>query len=207
MPALTCARGEATRVAMSLRPHERDPGAALEAAFRRVQRERMADMPLLNPALRVEAVDFARWQGQWLGALVSPWFVNLILVPGDAATWVSVPEGKRRFLNFPAGDFAFLGGYEPEVGEFQCCSLISPPAQFAAHEDARATAREALRLLHLAPTGAAPCGAAVGTERAMAAPHAPCAEGVGGAGLADPFAPRPAATKPARRVFLFGRAA
>ena len=33
--------------------------AGLEAAFTRIQRERMADIPLLNPALEVQAVGFS----------------------------------------------------------------------------------------------------------------------------------------------------
>ena len=35
-------------------------------------RERMHDVPILNPALNVEAVDFQRWQRHWLGVLVTP---------------------------------------------------------------------------------------------------------------------------------------
>ena len=63
-----------------LRIHDCDPSPLLEAAFARIEREQMAGVPILNPALRVQAVDFTRWQGQWLGALVTPWFLNLVLV-------------------------------------------------------------------------------------------------------------------------------
>ena len=69
------------------------------------------------PVLRVEAVGFAPWQGHWLGILITPWFMNLVLVPGEAASWQGVAPGKRRFCKFPSGDFAFLGSVEPEIGE------------------------------------------------------------------------------------------
>lgn len=166
--------------------HRSDPSAALEAAFRRIERERMAGMPLLNPALQVQAVDLDRWRGQWLGALITPWFVNLVLAPGDAASWNSVPEGQRRFVHFAAGDFAFLGSDEPELGEFQSCSLVSPPSAFGDQDSAVAMARAALRLLHVAP---------VADDR----------QGCAARSAADP-APPPPEARPARRVFLFGRA-
>ena len=80
--------------ARPLRLHDADPGPALEAAFLRIEREAMDGLPLLNKALRVQAVGFERWQGQWLGALVTPWFLNLVLVPGQAAV-VSIHRLRR----------------------------------------------------------------------------------------------------------------
>lgn len=175
--------------ARPLRLHAADPGPALEAAFERIERESMAGLALLNPALRVQAVGFARWQGQWLGALVTPWFVNLVLVPGQAEGWVSLEEGARRFLRFGAGDFGFLGGHEVELGEFQSCSLISPPGDFTHQDDAVACAQIALRLLH---------------EPAPAAENT-CASPLLASAIEPPCPVPPPA--PQRRVFLFGRAA
>lgn len=134
---------------MALRVHTGDPAPLLEAAFVRIERERMAGVPLLNPALRVQALDFERWRGHWLGALVTPWFLNLVLVPGNEDTWRHAAGRKRVRHTFGAGDFAFVGGDEPEVGEFQTCSLVSPMAGFADQASACATARIALRMLHV----------------------------------------------------------
>ena len=47
----------------------------------RIQRERMADIPLLNPALEVQAVGFSVWEAYCLGVLITPWFMNLMLLP------------------------------------------------------------------------------------------------------------------------------
>jgi [NiFe] hydrogenase assembly HybE family chaperone len=117
------------------------PADAVEEAFFRIQREQMADVPILNPALNVEAVDFQRWQGHWLGIVVTPWCMSLLLVPGSAENWVSTGDNKRRFVRFPAGDFAFLGSAEAELGEYQSCPLFSPMGQFATQSEATMTAR------------------------------------------------------------------
>lgn len=133
--------------AEALRIHADDPSPLLEAAFRRIETEAMAGVPILNPALRVEAVGFSRWQDHWLGVVITPWFMNLVLVPGAADSWQGVAPGLRLFRKFPSGDFAFLGSHEPEVGEFQSCSLFSPMAQFTDQDGAREVARAALDAL------------------------------------------------------------
>ena len=141
---------------MSFRLHERDPGDAVEQAFFRIQRERMADMPILNPVLNVEAVDFQRWQGHWLGMVVTPWCMSLLLLPGSTENWVSTGANKRRFVNFPAGDFAFLGSHEPELGDYQSCALFSPMGKFTTQTEAVMTARASISGLLTAPDSSMP---------------------------------------------------
>lgn len=129
---------------MSFRIHQTSPAEAVEEAFSRIEREQMADVPILNPALSVEAVDFQRWQGHWLGIVVTPWCMSLLLVPGSAENWVSTGDNRRRFVRFPAGDFAFLGSAEAELGEYQSCPLFSPMGQFTSQSEATMTARASL---------------------------------------------------------------
>jgi len=123
-----------------------DPAARLQAAFTRIWKTRMADLPFLNPALSVESVGFRPWQGQWLGALVTPWSLNLVLMPGEGP-WESLAMGGERFAALPAGRFRFIAGVDDELGEYHACSLFSPVLEFADHESARATAEAALAAL------------------------------------------------------------
>jgi len=143
---------------MSFRIHDTSPADAVEEAFSRIQREQMADVPILNSALSVEAVDFQRWQGHWLGIVVTPWCMSMLMVPGSADHWVSTGDNKRRFVRFPAGDFAFLGSAETELGEYQSCPLFSPMGQFASQSAATMTARASLIALLTVPPGVAASG-------------------------------------------------
>jgi [NiFe] hydrogenase assembly HybE family chaperone len=131
-----------------------NPSDAVEQAFFRIEREQMADVPILNPALAVEAIDFQRWQGHWLGIVVTPWCMSILLLPGSTENWVATGENKRRFVKFPAGDFAFLGGMETELGEYQSCPLFSPMDKFASQIEAAQTARASLLGLLSAPPAA-----------------------------------------------------
>jgi [NiFe] hydrogenase assembly HybE family chaperone len=136
---------------MSFKIHPVNPTEAVEQTFFRIQQERMVDVPILNLALSVEAIDFQRWQGHWLGMVVTPWCMSLLLLPGSTENWIATGENKRRFVKFPAGDFAFLGSDEVELGEFQSCSLFSPMDKFANQFEASMTARASLIGLLAAP--------------------------------------------------------
>jgi [NiFe] hydrogenase assembly HybE family chaperone len=145
---------------VSLRFLQQSPAEAVEQTFFRIQQQTMADMPILNPALQVSAVDFQRWQGHWLGIVVTPWCMSLLLLPGSTDNWVPTGQNQRRFVKFAAGDFAFLGGVEAELGEYQSCPLFSPMDRFASQSDAIMTARAALLGLLAPPTSALPIEAA-----------------------------------------------
>lgn len=145
---------------MSVRIHESNPAELVEKAFFRIQRVQMADVPILNPALSVEAVDFQRWQGHWLGVLVTPWCMSLLRLPGSTEAWTAAGDNQRCFIRFPAGDFAFLGGHEPELGSYLSCPLFSPMERFGSQKEASLTARASLMALFTAPGPAADADAA-----------------------------------------------
>jgi len=120
--------------------------ARLEAAFQAIHAGRMQDVPILNAALAVEAVGFRPWQGRVLGALVTPWFINLVVLPGEGE-WQAVPDRDSVWYAFPSGRFEFIAGSEGGLGPYHACSLYSPVQEFADQSVARETARVALESL------------------------------------------------------------
>ena len=120
-----------------------NPASVLEDAFRVVYEERMQGLPFINPALSVEAIDVQPWNGHWLGVLITPWFMNLMLLPDDDAAWPVLRPGEKCEQRFPAGVFEFIAGHEDTLGEYLACSLFSPMFEFADHETARLTAAAA----------------------------------------------------------------
>jgi len=139
-----------------------DPSARLNASFGDAA-ERMQGLAIVNPALEVEAVGFAPWQDHWLGVMVTPWFMNLVLLPRVRSRWQSIPVGGKRTLQFPAGVYEFIGAADAGVGEHQTCSLFSPMHEFENHAAARLVAQLARAAL------LDPANAEV-PERAIAAP-------------------------------------
>lgn len=154
--------------AATLRP---DPAPALVATFAAAA-ARMDGLHFVNPSLRVEAVRFAAWEGSWLGILVTPWFMNLVLAPHDPSAWPSLRLGAKRHVAFPAGNYEFIGARDPACGEFAMCSLFSPMLEFANHAQAVDVATHALAAL-FDPRNATddpPPAATVATAATTAAP-------------------------------------
>lgn len=120
----------------------------LERAFTKVWRERMDGVPILNPRLGVEAVALRDWNAHWLGVLITPWFINLMLVPQDEKpSWSMLSTGEKMVHRFPAGRFEFIAGEEGELGRYLMCSLFSPVLEFEDQESARIAAAAALDAL------------------------------------------------------------
>lgn len=119
------------------------PVAQLEATYAAIARTRMAGLPFMNPALHVEAVAFGAWSHHWLGVLVTPWFMNLVLLPRDADRWPRVRDTETLSIAFPAGVFGFIGHTESPVGALLACSLFSPVFEFADQDTARVAAAAA----------------------------------------------------------------
>jgi len=166
-----------------------DPSPRLEAAFRAVA-ARMAGLGFVNPALEVEAVDFAPWNGHWLGVLVTPWFMNLTLAPRDVALWHALAPGAKRSYTFPAGTYEFIGAVDEIAGAYQLCSLFSPVREFEDHATARRVAQLAREALFDPAHAAAPTMPAAN----LASPPGPLARIEGQ--LAAPLS---------KREFLHGR--
>lgn len=122
----------------------------LVTVFAKIGAERMDGVPILNAKLAVEAIGTREWNGHWLSLLITPWFINLMLLPttdeqrqawGGLALGSSVPHG------FPSGRFEFLLGEEPALGRYQMCSLFSPVLEFEDQEAARIAGCAALEAL------------------------------------------------------------
>ena len=116
-----------------------DPSPRLEYAFRAVA-DRMRGLSFVNPAIEVEAVGFAPWEAHWLGVMVTPWFMNLVLVTRDPEGWRALPPGAKRTYVFPAGTYEFIGANDASIGDYQACSLFSPLLEFFDHASARLVA-------------------------------------------------------------------
>lgn len=136
------------------------PAPQLEALFRDIAASRMQGIPILNPALQVEAIGFQPWDGPqgrlWAGVLLTPWFMNLLLLPIDTDSLPPVPPGGEVVVALPGDALPFMAGHEDALGDYRLCSLFSPVLQFADQDSARATALEVLKLLFPPAQPAAP---------------------------------------------------
>lgn len=115
---------------------------ALEDCFNTIQSQRMTGIPIINPQLKVQAVDFQAYQQAWIGVLITPWFMNIVYLTDELLT-----VGEKISHQFPAGQFEFTVAYETHLGFYQNCSLYSPMFEFTEQDTAIKTAQSALQAL------------------------------------------------------------
>lgn len=118
--------------------------ARLEAAFREIHTAQMRGLPIVNDALAVKALGFRRHDERWLGALVTPWFLNIVLLPGEGDDWSGLIPGAKELIEFPSGRYEFVHANRKGVGAYKACSLFSPMFEFASMLQATETASAAL---------------------------------------------------------------
>ena len=121
----------------------------LVSAYQRIQYERMQDLPILNTALTVEAVGF-RPHGRCLcGVLITPWFMNLVLLPAAGEHWSMASFGSRVIRQFNAGEYEFTPAAIEGVGTHLSMALFSTVQDFPDQATARRVAEEVLEQLHV----------------------------------------------------------
>jgi [NiFe] hydrogenase assembly HybE family chaperone len=111
--------------------------------FRLIYDERMRDLPIVNPRLEVEAVGFDRWEDQDLGVLITPWFMNLVLLP-DAEAFGDRLQGDLIDCEFPSGNCEMTVCHDEQLGTYLAAVLFRTVVDFPDQETARAIAEDAL---------------------------------------------------------------
>ncbi|CAA7616620.1 Hydrogenase expression/formation protein hupT [Candidatus Terasakiella magnetica] len=142
----------------------------LATVFHRIGEERMKDLGLYNHALQVEAVGFRPWNGWLAGVLVTPWFMNFVMLPIDPANGLGGAElGSRRRIDLPKGQVIFVVGEVEEVGYYLSYSIHSPMGEFPDHAKASTTAWATVGTFFMEP-GEEPqkaCGFGWGVNKGM----------------------------------------
>jgi [NiFe] hydrogenase assembly HybE family chaperone len=144
--------------------YQDNPAPLLLAMYRRLAQAPMQVSGVKNPVLSVDIAGFRRYRGDWLGAVVTPWFVRLFLLPGGGELWREVtqkqgsnaPADERLRVEFPAGDLEFLAEYNPsaEVPAFFWCPVFASVERIGSQDEALTLAMEAFNSLFNPPPSA-----------------------------------------------------
>ena len=119
---------------------------ALLDYYRQGYEKTIRDLPIVNTALDIEAVGFQPLEEHLLGVLLTPWFMNLFLLPGTER-WDDRRQGSACVVELPGGNVEFRVSHEEALGTILSAALFSTVADFPNQEIAREVAKETLRLL------------------------------------------------------------
>ncbi len=123
----------------------------LKEYYQSIYKNKMSDIPIINKDLEVEVVGFVDWDknnktASEVGILITPWFMNIVLLPKDVVHQ-EVRLGESVNILLPDGEYSFLTQSDESFGIYLTCSLFSPMFEFKTQEQAVETAQAVMAQL------------------------------------------------------------
>ena len=107
----------------------------------------MKGLPFVNERLSVEAIGFRELDDHLFGVLLSPWFMNMVVLPGNDE-WSGFSQGDRVTVTLPSDDYEFTVSRDEALpGEILSAVLFTTVADFPDQETAREVALDILTRL------------------------------------------------------------
>ncbi|MFK5986587.1 MAG: [NiFe]-hydrogenase assembly chaperone HybE [Pseudomonadota bacterium] len=113
----------------------------LEASFNHIHLQQMQGIPILNPLIKVQALGFQEYQGRIIGIIITPWLMNVVMLPKDNEDWRQYQIGHKIPHEFPSNQYKFMVNEIEDIGYCQTYSIYSPMNEFANHEHALSAAQ------------------------------------------------------------------
>ncbi|MGY3853708.1 hydrogenase-2 assembly chaperone [Aeromonas aquatilis] len=145
-----------------------DPAPLLVAQYERIAREEMQALPFYHATMPIVA-ECTLFDGQWLGCVLTPWMLSVVVLPGPDQLWPVRSSSDRLALQLPCGNMTFMVGELPESGQLLACSLMSPLDPHLGAEQGRALVSSTLKMLLSLPVQQGAGGVDLGRRRLFGA--------------------------------------
>lgn len=106
--------------------YDEPPIELLESSFREIAKKEMQALPFYRENIPVKAGGFTLFEKQWIGTILTPWMLELIVLPGPSQEWPRRKIGERIALALPCGQVKFVVGELANGAQYLACSLMSP---------------------------------------------------------------------------------
>lgn len=126
--------------------HEQNPAALLEQLFGEVAADEMRGLPFYRDHIPLRACGFQLFEQQWIGALLTPWMLSLVVLPGPQQSWQRRAVGERLMLALPCGSMGFTVSEIAGCGQYLSRSLMSPLDTSLSAERALQLAEQSARM-------------------------------------------------------------
>ncbi|MEH8164725.1 hydrogenase-2 assembly chaperone [Aeromonas allosaccharophila] len=145
-----------------------NPAPLLVAQYERIAREEMQGLPFYHATMPIVA-ECVLFEGQWLGCVLTPWMLSVVVLPGPDQLWPVRSSSDRLALQLPCGNLTFMVGELPESGQLLACSLMSPLDPHLGAEQGRSLVSSTLKMLLSLPVQQGAGGVDLGRRRLFGA--------------------------------------
>lgn len=145
-----------------------NPAPLLVAQYERIAREEMQGLPFYHASMPIVA-ECTLFEGQWLGCVLTPWMLSVVVLPGPDQLWPIRSSSDRLALQLPCGNMTFMVGELPESGQLLACSLMSPLDPHLGADQGRTLVSSTLKMLLSLPVQQGASGVDLGRRRLFGA--------------------------------------
>lgn len=125
---------------------EQNPADLLVEQYQQIAQDEMATLPFYRAEMPI-VVEMQQYEGQWLGTVLTPWMLSVVILPGPDQVWSLRKLGERIALSLPRGDMTFMVGELPKTGQQLSCSLMSPIEPHISADEGKALVADTLKML------------------------------------------------------------
>ncbi|MBL0486652.1 hydrogenase-2 assembly chaperone [Aeromonas caviae] len=141
-----------------------NPAPLLVAQYERIAQQEMQVLPFYHASMPIVA-ECVLFEGQWLGCVLTPWMLSVVVLPGPDQLWPVRSNSERLALQLPCGNLTFMVGELPETGQLLACSLMSPIDPHLGADEGRALVSSILKMLLSLPVQQGEGGVDLGRRR------------------------------------------
>ncbi|MGL6612384.1 hydrogenase-2 assembly chaperone [Aeromonas caviae] len=154
----------ATEPAQEFAGFATNPAPLLVAQYERIAKQEMQALPFYHATMPIVA-ECVVFDGQWLGCVLTPWMLSVVVLPGPDQLWPVRSSSERLALQLPCGNLTFMVGALPETEQLLACSLMSPIDPHLGADEGRALVSSTLKMLLSLPVQQGAGGVVLGRRR------------------------------------------
>ena len=107
----------------------------------------MQDQPFYRHDIPCFTPNFILYEGQWIGTVLTPWMISIIVIPGPEQLWEGRTVGDKLGLQLPYKTMTFTVSSINSIPQYLSCSLLSPIDPSLTPEQAVQLTKDCLTML------------------------------------------------------------
>jgi len=110
-----------TALLTSVTGFDENPAVLFLAEMQKIVPE-MQDLPFFHHNIECFCPKFVLFEGQWVGSVLTPWMISVVILPGPQQTWEPRELGDKITVQLPYKALTFTVSGVETVPQYLSCS-------------------------------------------------------------------------------------